>query len=170
VIRTAPNVGNYFYLRGVALFSRKDYDRAIADFGETMRLDPTIEYSLHLSGDAHRLMGDYERAIADYTEEFRRTAPNGQQIKDRAIAYLLAGQFDRAIEDFDAVAADNRFFVAIGRYGRGIARLRKGDIAGGNADFAEALDRDAGVGDRFAREGVGLNAPPRDAAPTSHGR
>ena len=47
------------------------------------------------------------------------------------------GAFEQAIVDFEAVIAqDPKDWVAL--YGRGIAKLGKGDTAGGNADVAAA--------------------------------
>jgi hypothetical protein len=47
------------------------------------------------------------------------------------------GQIDDAIKDYDAaLKADPK--IAESLYGRGIAKMRKGDVAGGNADIASA--------------------------------
>jgi formylglycine-generating enzyme required for sulfatase activity len=161
-LRRDSGFANAYFRRGVTHFHLKHYDRAIADLGEAVHLDPGLVGALHLRGDAFRLKGDYARAVAEYTEEFRRRDPHGQYLKDRAIAYLLAGDYEHAIADFDAAAQDNApfsAFVATGLYGRGVARLRKGD-AGGSADIAAALARDQHIAAKFARDGV---LPPRPA-------
>ena len=42
------------------------YDRAIADFDETIRLDGTVAWTFASRGYALRFTGQYDRAIADY--------------------------------------------------------------------------------------------------------
>ena len=50
---------------------------------------------------------------------------------------LRIGQYDEAIADYDAALRD-RAEKAASLYGRGMAKRRKGDFAGGNADIAAA--------------------------------
>jgi Flp pilus assembly protein TadD len=48
-----------------------DYDRAIADCTEALRLDPKDARAYSTRGDACYMQGDYDRAITDYTEAIR---------------------------------------------------------------------------------------------------
>jgi tetratricopeptide (TPR) repeat protein len=48
-----------------------DYDRAIADLTEAIRLDPKYVWAYASRGEAYRMKGDYDRAIADLTEAIR---------------------------------------------------------------------------------------------------
>ena len=63
------------------------------------------------------------------------------------------GQFDSAISDYNAAL---RIVpkMASALYGRGLARLKKGDAAGGNADLASAMKLEKKVADEFSRYGV----------------
>src|SRR5579872_5498977 len=61
------NVGQ-FIDRGRAYFAKGDYDHAIADYNEAIRLDPKIYASLLDRGHAYFAKGDHDRAIADYGE------------------------------------------------------------------------------------------------------
>ncbi|HLH91566.1 MAG TPA: SUMF1/EgtB/PvdO family nonheme iron enzyme [Xanthobacteraceae bacterium] len=160
VLRRKPDLALAHYRRGVLLSNLKRYDRAIRDLDAAVRLDADLVEALHLIGDAYRVMGDYPRAIAEYTEQFRRADPRGQDLKDRAIAYLRAGDYAHAIADFDAAALDNApfsAFTATGLYGRGIARVRKGD-PGGRADIAAALARDQDIARKLAHDGLAFTA------------
>jgi tetratricopeptide (TPR) repeat protein len=69
----------------------------------------------------------------------------------RAISYSNNAQYDLAITDYDA-ALQLRPDWAEPLYGRGIAKLKKGD-ASGNADVAKATTLDADVGNRFIKRG-----------------
>ena len=60
-----------FNSRGNAYHRRGDYDRAIADYTEAIRLDPKYAIVYGNRGNSYRLKGDYDRAIADLTEAIR---------------------------------------------------------------------------------------------------
>jgi hypothetical protein len=63
------------------------------------------------------------------------------------------GQLDDAIKDYDAaLKADPK--IAESLYGRGIAKVRKGDAAGGNGDIAAAKALNPGIADMMDRLGV----------------
>jgi tetratricopeptide (TPR) repeat protein len=58
-------------------------------------------------------------------------------LEARALVYLKLGQLDKAIADYDAALKTNPE-LAGPLYGRGMAKLRTGDVAGGDADTASA--------------------------------
>jgi tetratricopeptide (TPR) repeat protein len=72
---------------------------------------------------------------------------------NRGVAYLGLGELDRAIADYDAaLKLSPKLGYAL--LGRGMAKLRKGDAAGGNADIAAAKAADADIAAELARRGV----------------
>jgi tetratricopeptide (TPR) repeat protein len=81
-------------------------------------------------------------------------APNVAATFDsRGLIYLKMGQWDSAIDDYSsALGVDPR--LASSLYGRGLARLNKGDTSDGNADIAEAKAIEANIVQDFARYGV----------------
>jgi tetratricopeptide (TPR) repeat protein len=71
----------------------------------------------------------------------------------RGLIFLKMGQLDSAIEDYSsALRIEPQMASAL--YGRGLARLKKGDAAGGNADVAEAKKLETTVVDDFSNYGV----------------
>jgi tetratricopeptide (TPR) repeat protein len=69
------------------------------------------------------------------------------------LIYLKMGQFGAAIDDYSsALQFDPKLASAL--YGRGLARLKHGDIAGSDADFSAAKTIQARIGDDFTRFGV----------------
>ena len=63
------------------------------------------------------------------------------------------GQFDAAIDDYNsALRFEPKLASAL--YGRGLAKLRKGDKAGGDTDISTAKAIQADIGDDFMRYGV----------------
>ena len=57
--------------RGIAYKAKDDYDRAIADYTDAIRLDPKNDTAYDRRGDAYRAKGDFDHAIADYGEAIR---------------------------------------------------------------------------------------------------
>jgi tetratricopeptide (TPR) repeat protein len=71
----------------------------------------------------------------------------------RGLTYLKMGQWDLAIDDYSsALRFDPK--MASSLYGRGLAKLRKGDTTGGNADIAAAKTIEADIVGEFARYDV----------------
>src|SRR5262245_17838643 len=64
-----------YHRRGTAHASKKDYDRAIADYTKAIEIDPSFVAAYHDRGLAYTSKGDYERAIADVTKAVELTAP-----------------------------------------------------------------------------------------------
>jgi tetratricopeptide (TPR) repeat protein len=57
--------------RGNAALERKDYDTAIAEFTEAIRLDPQADDAYHNRAHAYAEKREYAKAIADYNEAIR---------------------------------------------------------------------------------------------------
>ena len=53
------------------LVHKKEYDKAIADYDEAIRLDPKYAVAYHNRGNAWYLKHEYDKAIADYGEAIR---------------------------------------------------------------------------------------------------
>ena len=63
------------------------------------------------------------------------------------------GEWDSAIDDYSsALQLDPK--LASSLYGRGLAKLKKGDITGGNADVAAAKEIDSNIVEDFVHYGV----------------
>src|SRR5216684_3591567 len=65
---TAANRAKAYFNRGLAYSSKKDYDRAIADFSEAIRLDPKYAWTYANRGSIRTAKGEFDLAIADLTE------------------------------------------------------------------------------------------------------
>ena len=60
-----------FKNRGRGSFNRKDYDRAIADYGEAIKLSPKDAWAFAHRCEAYESKEDHVAAIADCTEAIR---------------------------------------------------------------------------------------------------
>jgi tetratricopeptide (TPR) repeat protein len=113
------------------------YDKAVADFGVAIGLNPKAPKYLVNRGEAWRLMGNLERALADQNRALEIYAGGqgsalGLMQRGETLRYL--GQYDQALADYDgAVRADPEFAPAY--TGRGLTYERTGDVERAKADF-----------------------------------
>jgi tetratricopeptide (TPR) repeat protein len=101
-------------------------------------------------------MGQYDRAIEDDNEIIKLEPDNTSTVaalNQRCAGYFFKNDLDRAIADFDAALRVVPSF-ADALYGRGLAKQKKGDAAGGNADIAAAKESSADVVQRAASRGM----------------
>ena len=69
------------------------------------------------------------------------------------MAYLKLGQPDQALNDYDeALKLTPNSPAAL--YGRGVAKLMKGDVAASNADFEVAKEIKPSIAEEFTKVGV----------------
>ncbi len=150
---TPQQVALAYSLRGGAIYYKGDPVRAIADYDEAIKLDPTFARGFNNRCWARAVVGRVAEAVADCDESLR-LAPNvANTLENRGFAWLKMGQFDRAIADYDAGLRLNPDNKADYLYGRGLAKLKKGD-ASGAADVAAAKALHDKIDAEFASYGV----------------
>jgi tetratricopeptide (TPR) repeat protein len=133
--------GFLLYNRGVGWFSKGEFDRAIADFDEAIRLDPKKAFLYEGRGNAWSSKGEFDRAIADFDEAIRLDPKNSSPYNGRGLAWKQKREFDRAVADFnDAVRLAPKW--ALPYINRSEAWRLKGDLdqALTDVDQAVALD------------------------------
>jgi tetratricopeptide (TPR) repeat protein len=64
-----------------------NYDRAIADYNEAIRLDSKSTLAFIGRGDAYTNKSDHDRALADYNEVIRLDPKSALALSDRGVAY-----------------------------------------------------------------------------------
>ena len=103
--------------------TRANYDKAIADYTEAIRLDPKFAEAYYNRGVAYENKGEYDKAIADYTEAIRLDPKYAEAYNSRGFAYGNKGEHDKAIADYtEAIRLDPKYANAY--YNRGV-RLRE---------------------------------------------
>jgi tetratricopeptide (TPR) repeat protein len=131
--------------RGRAYRASGDLARGMADYDEAIRIDP-LNADVYNSRCWARALDNIELDLArrDCDEALRLMGPDAAILDSRGLVSLKQRRFADAFADFDMAV---RLQPGIGRYryGRGVALLRLGERAKGEADIAEAIRREPDV-------------------------
>jgi tetratricopeptide (TPR) repeat protein len=106
----ADAIGN----RGLAYKNKGEYERAIQDYNEAIRRNPSNANNYNLRGSAYDEIKQHDRAIEDYNMALKLRPKFASAFNNRGVAYRNKGQFARAIQDYDeALKIDPNYKIAI---------------------------------------------------------
>jgi tetratricopeptide (TPR) repeat protein len=94
-------LASWYVARGGEYWKTGDYDRAIADYGRALELDPDYAGAFVGRGLSYYGKGDIDRAIADVDRAIRLKPEYAEALAARGVMYSFKGDSDRAIADFD---------------------------------------------------------------------
>ena len=131
------NAENY-HLRGVAYLAHHQYEKAAADFTESLRQEPRNAGALNNRGQVSYLKGNFKAAIQDFTSAIAIEKKNPLVLNNRALAYIALEDQDNAMQDLQAALnLVPQYPEALNNRGVVHHQLKKLDEA--IADFTEAL-------------------------------
>jgi tetratricopeptide (TPR) repeat protein len=105
---------------------KREWDKAIADYTEAIRLDPKDVLAYGSRGFAYSHKGDLDKAIADYTEAIHLDSKRASTYGNRGMAYAQKGDLGKAISDYsEAIRLDPKDASAY--FVRGAAYSQKGE-------------------------------------------
>jgi Flp pilus assembly protein TadD len=90
-------------MRGAGWRGKQNFDRAIADLSEAIRLNMTDPISYHERGIARYFKGEYDLAIKDFTQAIRLDPNHREAFAYRAMSWAKSGDMTRANADLEAV-------------------------------------------------------------------
>ena len=139
--------------RGRGHFRNGDYDLAVADGDEALRLDSRSATALGLRGLAYHHKGDQRRAVADLDAAIALNPKEPVFYMNRGVALASLGALDRAIADCDqAIRLDPK---NPGPYvNRANFRKAQGDPVGAAADLAAAVELDPKFAAAYNQRGL----------------
>ncbi|EGY01669.1 hypothetical protein AZA_56144 [Nitrospirillum viridazoti Y2] len=158
-IAIKPDDSNSLIERGIAYAKEQKTDLASRDFSAARAVAKSpmelneICWSRAAAGvDLDGALADCEAALAGLpqkpSERFTSAA-----LDSRGFVLLRLNRYDESITSYDG-ALKIRPDSAMSLFGRGIAHLRNGDQAAGDADIARAKAHDPDVAATFARMGI----------------
>lgn len=137
---------HYRYLR--------QYDSALADHEEAIRLNPQNARAYHNRGSVLYFKDRFADAIRDFTRAIAMDGKLALSYEHRGFAHHRLGQFDLAIADYDRTR-EMLPSRALTLYARSIAWRRKGDAARADDDLAAARGLQADIAETSVH--LGLN-------------
>ena len=137
---TGTRAARAYNFRGIAWHDKYELDRAMADYDQAVRLDPSSANAVNNRGIAWQAKGNLDRAIADHTRAIALD-PKDDAVgayRFRSIALRLKGETDRAIADAsEAIRLYPDYNAAY--VDRGLAYEDKRDLQRARADYNQAL-------------------------------
>jgi tetratricopeptide (TPR) repeat protein len=140
------------YDRGDKYFGQGDYDRAIREYTEAIRLKPNEAAAYLARACAYDEKQDYDRAIADYSKLIQLKPRDALVYFARGRAYYEKENYDKAIADYnEAVRLEPN--DAMTYYSRGCAYDGKEDYDRAIADYSETIRLDPHHVNAYIRRG-----------------
>lgn len=142
------NLAWAFNNRGMAYDNKGQYDRAIEDYNEAIRLNPNSASAFNNRGIVYEKKRQYDRAIEDYKKSIGLDPNDADTFYNRGGAYYRKSDYDNAIADYDRAIAGfdpTKYPASYKRdyfKDRANAYSAKGDYGRGIADYSEAIRLD----------------------------
>ena len=129
-------------IRGARLRLNGDFQGALREFDQVVRLDPSSHLGWYNRGMVHRDLGDCRGAVEDFSQALKRNPDYFGALYHRANCRQALGRFHDAIADYTRAVelpgrVDGRFLA---HFGRGDARRRSGDLEGALADYSRVAE------------------------------
>ena len=142
---TTKNRAVIYGSRGVGYYSKGDYDRAIQDTDQAIRLNPNEPSFYYTSGLAYKKKGNFDRAIQDFDEAIRLNPTFERAYYDRGNAYIDKEEYNRAIQDLNRAIQDYNQAIHLNSsdtaayLNRGIAYFAQSNLTAAIADFEHTI-------------------------------
>jgi tetratricopeptide (TPR) repeat protein len=157
-IRRKPDYADAFYYRGGVRDDKGDYDGAILDYNEAIRLNPALTaLALNNRAFARYHKGDFDGAVRDSSGAIRLDPGFAEAFDTRGLARHRKGDFEGAIRDYNEAIRLNADLVEPFN-NRGLARFRTGDLNGAIRDFNEAIGLEPNHANAFYNRGLARQA------------
>ncbi|MGB6500485.1 MAG: hypothetical protein WBG19_03675, partial [Thermoplasmata archaeon] len=91
-----------YFEQGVQSANSREWDIAIIEFGEAIRLNPTNVLAFDYRGGCYFAKSDLDKAISDYDQALRFDSNDVVAAFNLASAYRAKGEFEKSIRSWDA--------------------------------------------------------------------
>src|SRR5258708_38035408 len=98
---TGRSLARLYARRGGAYQTQGDLNHAMADFNESMRIDPTYPSAYSNRGNTWYRRGDFDRAIVDYNQAIQLDPKYGTAYSNRGSAWAAKRNLHRPFADLN---------------------------------------------------------------------
>jgi lipoprotein NlpI len=95
----AQKTAEEFFEEGKKYSLEKNFDQAINNYGECIKLNPKLVKAYNNRGVAYVETKQYDQAIADFSKAIELDSTNGKAYNNRAIAYWYKGEIHKVRQD-----------------------------------------------------------------------
>jgi len=142
-----------FNARGVAYFELKEYDNALLDYAQAIKLDPAFYRPYYNRALLRVAQNDAQNALKDYAEAIRRAPNNAEIWVNRGQLLATTGQNAPALLDFEAaVKLDPK--NALAWYNRGNVLFKQENLKQAAESFQQAVANDPKFGKAYYALGL----------------
>jgi lipoprotein NlpI len=124
--------------RGIAYDMKQDFDKAIADYDEAIKLDPKDAHGYSNRCFTHNSKNELDLAMADCDQAIKLDPKLARAYSNRGVIFFAKQDYDRAISDYsEAIHLDVNYAPTYAK--RGIAYDDKQDYQHAISDYNQAL-------------------------------
>jgi tetratricopeptide (TPR) repeat protein len=138
-IRQEPKNAVAYANRGEIYRSIGDYEHAIRDFTQAIKLDPKYALPYDRRGLTYYQKGLFEHAMTDFEKEIKLNPEYGPTYNNRGLVYEAKGDRDRAFAGFDQAIKLNPNGAGPAYSNRGRLYEARGDHDRAIADFDQSI-------------------------------
>jgi len=131
---TGADLAKVFDSRGLAYARKRDFDRAIQDYDQSLQLNSDSATAHYNRGVAYEFKGDYDRAFPDLDRAVQLNPGDADSFFCRGLAFEHGGDYERAVQDFDHVLRMSPTYSAA-LYNRALSNAHKGAYLSALADY-----------------------------------
>ncbi len=107
LISNSSKPGKLLVKRGQAYFALQEFELAVNDYNQALKLDDTLDEAYFGRGMAKGRMGQVEKGIADLSIFISRNPTNSRAYTKRGVRYIWAGELSKARSDLSKAIAIN---------------------------------------------------------------
>ncbi len=132
---------------------KKEFDKAIQDYTDTIRLDPTDATVYYWRGCLWYFTKENDKAIADLTDTIRLDPKFARAYYFRAAVYFEKQKFDEVVADLtEAIRLNPKDRYALNKRGTAYAKRKEYDKA--IADYTEVIHLGPESADSYYNRGI----------------
>jgi len=139
--------------RGIAYYSKGDFDKAMADYAKAISFDPKHYITYYNRAAVYFAQNEYDMAMADYDKAIDLNPNFAPSYNGRGMIYLEKEDYDRAIAEYDkAIKLDPTYAFAY--CNRGNAYDEKDDLKHALQDYNKSISLKPNVAGTYYDRGM----------------